>query len=404
MTPGQSQASGASEATGPGLVRVLGFWSLVLYGVSVIVGAGIYVAIGEVQARAGAASPVSFLIAGVAAALTGLSYADLSSRWPHAAGAAAFVEHGFNSSALGRIVAVALTVAVCVAAASIASGSIKYFAVFIDAPAWLMICVLVAGFTLLAIAGVRESVGFAGLLGLLEVGGLVAVIAAGLVKAPAYDVMALVPTGLAQWQGVAGGAFIAFFAFIGFEVLANMGEETKDPTRTLPLAILAAVAVSVVLYVAVAVATVWAGARGAGNPLLALFTGKAAFAFALVGALAIANGVLVEIVMLARLFYGMAARGLAPAFLARINERTRTPALATVVAGALVLAVALFVPFERLLSLANLFTLAVFTLVNLAAIRVRARQSAPPARIRAPVWAAPLAALMTLALALSEIF
>lgn len=401
LQPNLAPGPGGSDA---GLRRVLGFWALALYGVSVIVGAGIYVAIGEVQARAGAASPVSFLVAGIAAALTGLSYADLASRWPHAAGAAAFVEHGFRSPLLGRIVAIALTIAVCVAAASIAAGSVKYFEVFIDAPPFAMILLLVVGFTLLAIAGVRESVGFAALFGLVEIAGLVAVIAAGLIKAPAYDVAALAPAGLAQWQGVASGAFIAFFAFIGFEVLANMGEETHDPTRTLPRAILAAVALSIVLYVGVSVATVWAGPQGSGNPLLGLFTGKAALAFALVGAFAIANGVLVEIIMLARLFYGMAARGLAPAFLARISPRTRTPVRATLVAGGLVLAVALFVPFERLLSVANLLTLCVFTMVNLAAVLVRADGSAPPARMRAPVWTAPLAALMTLALALSEIF
>ncbi len=387
----------------PALSRVLGFWSLALYGVSVIVGAGIYVAIGEVGARAGAAAPVSFLVAGVAAALTGLSYADLASRWPHAAGAAAFVENGFGSAWLGRVVALALTVAVCVAAASIASGSVKYFAVFIPLPAWLMIACLVIGFTLLAIAGVRESVGFAAALGVVEVGGLIAVIATGLVKAPEWDVMALTPA-LSQWSGVIGGAFIAFFAFIGFEVLANMGEETKEPQKTLPRAILAAVALSILLYVAVAAATVWAGAQAASNPLLSLFSGNAALAFALVGALAIANGVLVEIIMLSRLFYGMATRGGAPSFLGRVNERTKTPVAATLVAGGLVLFIALFFPFERLLSLANLLTLAVFTMVNLAAARVRADPTAPPAGVAAPAWAAPVAALMTFALAVSEFF
>jgi APA family basic amino acid/polyamine antiporter len=393
----------ARPGEGPGLRRVLGFWSLAFYGVSVIVGAGIYVALGEVSARAGSAAPVSFLVAGMAAALTGLSYADLASRWPNAAGAAAFVEHGLRSPWLGRAVAVALTVAVCVAAASIASGSVKYFSVILALPDWLMISVLVIGFTLLAIAGVRESVGFAAALGLLEVGGLLAVIAAGLVKAPAWDVLALTP-GILQWPGVIGGAFIAFFAFIGFEVLANMGEETKDPRRTLPRAILAAVALSIVLYVAVAAATVWAGSAKAENPLLDLFSGEAAVAFALVGALAIANGVLVEIIMLSRLFYGMAARGHAPALLGAVSEITKTPVAATLAAGSLVLGVALFFPFERLLSLANLLTLIVFTVVNFAAMRVRSDPSAPASGVATPVWTAPLAALMTLSLAMSEFF
>lgn len=396
-------AQGAGSSPQP-LERVLGFWALALYGMSVIVGAGVYVALGAVEARAGAAAPFSFLVAGLAAALTGLSYADLASRWPHAAGAAAFVEHGFASKAAGRVVGVALTVAVGVAAASIASGSVKYFAVFIPAPGWAIILVLVIGFTALAVAGVRESVGFAAVLGALEIGGLLAAVAMGLVKAPAYDVAALVPTSSAQMTGVVGGAFIAFFAFIGFEVLANMGEETKDPTRTLPRAILSAVVLSIVLYVAVATASVWAGGGRSDNPLLDLFSGRAALAFALVGALAVANGVLVEIIMLSRLFYGMAQRGQAPAFLAKVNARTRTPAAATLAAGALVLAVALFVPFERLLSLANLLTLGVFTTVNLAAVLVRRNRDAPPAGVRAPPWAAPVAAMMTFALAVSELF
>lgn len=393
----------AASNGGVGLSRVLGLWPLVFYGVSVIIGAGIYVALGEVGARAGAAAPASFIIAGLAAALTGLSYADLASRWPYAAGAAAFVEHGLRSPRFSQAVAVALTLAVCLAAASIASGSVRYFSIIVDLPGWLMICALVAAFTALAVAGVRESVGFAALLGVVEVGGLFAVIAAGLVKAPAWDVMALIPAP-SQWPGVISGAFIAFFAFIGFELLANMGEETKDASRTLPRAILAAIAISIVLYVAVATATVWAGSAETGDPLLALFSGEAAFIFALVGALAVANGVLVEIVMLSRLFYGMAVRGLAPLALSRVNARTKTPIPATLIAGGLVLAVALFMPFERLLSLANLLTLAVFTTVNLTAIKVRADPHAPPSGMRAPFWTAPLAALMTGSLALSEIF
>jgi amino acid transporter len=203
---------------------------------------------------------------------------------------------------------------------------------------------------------------------------------------------------------VVGGAFIAFFAFIGFEVLTNMGEETKDPTRTLPRAILAAVALSIALYVAVSAASVWAGVGGSDNPLLDLFSGQAALAFALVGAFAVANGALVEIIMLSRLFYGMARRGHAPALLGHVSERTRTPAVATLAAGGLVLAVALFVPFERLLSLANLLTLWIFTAVNLAAARVRRDPLAPPAGVKAPGWTAPLAAAMTFALAASELF
>jgi APA family basic amino acid/polyamine antiporter len=299
---------------------------------------------------------------------------------------------------MGRIVGLALLVAIGVAAASIGSGAVKFAGAFIAAPPWAMTSALIVGFTLLAAVGVRESTGFAALVGLIEVAGLVAAIAAGIVKAPAYDLGVFVPADAAQWSGVGAGAFIAFFAFIGFEVLANMGEETRDPTRTLPRAILAAVAVSVVLYVLVAGAAIWGGSLGADNPLLALFDGPHALVFAMVGALAIANGALVEIVMLSRLCFGMAQNGRAPAFLGVVNARTRTPLAATFAAGAFVLAIALFLPFERLLVLSNVLTLGVFATVNVALIRVRKDPEAPPAGMPAPAWAPPLATLMTLGL------
>jgi amino acid transporter len=390
-----------------GLARVLGVWSLTLYGVSVVVGAGVYVALGEVIARAGAAAPLSFLLAGLAAALTGLCYADLASRWPHAAGAALFVEKGFASPRLGRATGVALTIAVGVAAASIASGAVTFAAPFLSAPPWLALSALILGFTALAAFGVRESTGFAAFIGLLEIGGLLAATVAGFLRAPDLDPAVFIPHGAAQWSGVGAGAFIAFFAFIGFEALANMGEETRDPARALPRAILGAVGLSVALYVLVAAAAVWGGAQRLGappaeNPLLALFDGRAALVFALVGALAVANGALVEIVMLARLYFGMARHGRAPAFFARVHPRTKTPLAATCAAGAFVLIVALFVPFERLLVVSNVLTLAVFATVDLAAMRVRADPQAPPSALRLPRWLAPMAALMCVGLAVSE--
>ena len=88
----------------PTLLRVLSFWPLVFYGLSVIVGAGIYVAIGAVIARAGDAAPISFLLAGIAAGLTGLCYAELAGRFPDASGAAAYVMHGFGSKRMAQLV------------------------------------------------------------------------------------------------------------------------------------------------------------------------------------------------------------------------------------------------------------------------------------------------------------
>jgi amino acid transporter len=381
----------------------LSLWQLIFYGLGVIVGAGIYVAIGAVIDRAGAAAPLSFLLAGCAAATTGLCYAELSTRFPEASGAVSYVRHGFGSDRLAVLTGLTVTAAVAIAAASIAAGAVHYLVVFVHAPAPVLIIALVSGFTAVAAYGVRESVGLAAALGALETAGLVAAAAAGFLAAPEFDLSELVPADPAGWQGVAAGAFIAFFAFIGFETLANLAEEVTDPNRTMPRGIIGAVGASVLLYVGVATAVTLADLPMSGNnPLLGLFEGVAASVFAAVGAIAVANGVLIDIIMLARLFYGMARLGQLPGIVGRVHPRTQTPIAATAAAGVLVLATALILPFEQLLVLTNALTLAVFTLVNVALWRIRRREPAPRQGFAVPRWLPPIAAGLSLALLLTE--
>lgn len=397
----------------PQLRRVLTFWPLLLYGLGVIVGAGIYVALGAVIRRAGEAAPVSFLLAGIAAGLTGLCYAELAGRFPEAGGAVAYVKHGFGSVRLTRLVGLAMTLAIIIGAASITHGTVKYLHVLLPLPPLVLICLLIGTFTLIAVIGVRESVGVAAIMGVVEIVGLLVATAVGLFNAPDFHLPNLLPTTLPGWGGVLAGAFIAFFAFIGFETLANLGEEVRDPPRTLPRGILAAVAVSVVLYVTVALVAVL-GASTSDTPLLALFSGHGAIAFAVVGTIAVANGVLVHIVMLARLFYGMARNGHLPGFLGYVAPRTQTPVRATLLASALVLITAVALPFERLLALVNLLTLAVFVLVDLALWRIHRGAAASGvadggvadggAYFQAPHWVPPIAALVSLALIGAALF
>jgi basic amino acid/polyamine antiporter, APA family len=390
------------QSRGTTLNRVLTFWPLVLYGLAVIVGAGIYVAIGAVIARAGAAAPLSFLLAGIAAGLTGLCYAELAGRFPEASGGVAYVRHGFGSDRLAQLTGVAITVAVAIAAASIARGAVHYLSVLLPLPMPVLTTILIAGFTGLACLGVRESVGLAAALSVIEIAGLLAATAAGLMAAPEYHIAGMWPADVAGWRGVFAGAFIAFFAFIGFETLTNMAEEVKDPKRTLPRGIVGAVAASVVLYVAVASAAVLADSTS-GNPLLDLFEGTSASVFAAIGSIAVANGVLVEILMLARLFYGMASKGQLPTILGRVDQRTRVPTVATVLAGAIVLATALLVPFEQLLVLTNAVTLGVFALIDLALWRLQRRDPAAGRGFAIPRWIPPVAALLAIVLLSAEI-
>ena len=384
------------------LRRVLTFWPLVFYGLSVIVGAGIYVAIGAVIARAGPAAPLSFLLAGLAACLTGLCYAELAGRIPEASGAVAFVRAAFARPWLARLTGLVLALTVAISSASIAAGAARYLAALLPLPTPLLIALLVAGFTAIAAAGVRLSVGLAALTGAVEIALLLAAATAGLLAAPSWDPAPLLPATAAAWHGVLAGAFIAFFAFIGFETIANLAEETRAPARTVPRGILGAILAAIALYALVATAVVLTGGSG-DTPLLGLFSGRAATIFAVLAALAVANGVLVELIMLARLLFGMARAGEAPAVLARLHPRTAAPARAAIAGGARVLVTALALPFARLLATATLLTLLIFMLADLALWRLHRAGPAPAGAFTLPRFVPPLAAAACAAMILFEL-
>jgi len=392
--PPQGQAPNRQDAA-PHLRRVLGLGALIFYGLSVIVGAGIYVAIGAVIQRAGDGAPLSFLVAGIPAALTGLCYAELAGRYPEAGGAAAYVRHCFGSDRLAQVTGAILTLTAAAGAASIAKGAAQYMSAFLPIPEAASAAALIVIFSIVASIGVRESVGLAALTGIIELIGLGAVATGGFFAAPWPWHMDL-PATWPAWNGVLSGAFIAFFAFLGFETLANIAEEVRDPHRIVPRGIVGAIIASVFVYVVVALAVVVSEREG-DQPLLALFTGRAAIIFAVVGFLAVANGVLVHIVMLARLFYGMARVGELPAFLAKVNEHTRTPLPATALSGGIILTAAFTLPFEDLLRLTNALTLSIFALVNLALWRAK-KAGVETLGLSTPAWLPPLAAVVCLAL------
>jgi amino acid transporter len=173
----------------------------------------------------------------------------------------------------------------------------------------------------------------------------------------------------------------------------------------MPRAILGAIGLSIGLYMLVAIAVTAAGRAGE-NPLLELFEGRNATVFAAASALAVANGVLVGIVMLARLFYGMACNGELPSILGVVSARTRTPIVATLGAGGFILATALLLPFEHLLVWTNVLTLSVFAIVDLALWRLQRWGARPETGegFDIPPAIPPLAAAVALALLAAEFF
>jgi amino acid transporter len=376
---------GAAEVS---LKRALTLSHAVLYGMGVTIGAGIYVLIGAAAARAGMQAPLAFLAAAILMGLTAASFAELGGRMPVAAGEAAYIRAAFGSDRLALAVGLLVIGIAVVAAAAISVGSAGYLGVFVSLPEPILVGVVVLGMGAIAAWGIKESVTFAAVMTLIEVGGLVFLIAAGAVKEP--DLVSRLPEMLppanpAALVGLIGAAHLAVFAFVGFEAVVNVAEELHAPQQTLPRAIFLTLALTTLLYVLVVwvalVAVSPAELAAAKAPLALVFerlTGASPRVMSLIAVIATLNGVIVQIILAARVLYGLARHGTLPAPLGQVSPITHTPLLATAFVGAIVLTLALLLPLEHLADLTSHFTLILFALVNLALIRIKAGEGAPP--------------------------
>jgi APA family basic amino acid/polyamine antiporter len=380
------------------LRRRIGLGLLTAYGVGVMVGAGIYVLVGIVAGEAGIWSPLAFLLAGIVALPSALSYAELTSRMPEAGGEIAFVENGFQRRWLGMIVGFAIVVGGMISAAAVLRGGVGYFVTLVPVADWAVIVLAGLALTLIAGIGVLESLSLAALITVVEVLGLVAVSWAGLWAEPSAEWSAGVGP---HWGGVLGAVALCFFAFIGFEDLENMAEEVRDPTRTLPRAILLALAITAVLYALVsfaAVRTVSPVLLGQSEQPLALVwetaTGKSAGFLSAIAVVAAINGVLAQIVMASRVLLGLGRRSVLMSPFATISRRTGTPLVGTGVVGVVVIAGALALPVATLAEATAAVLLAVFLLVNTALILLKLRQ--PEAPFRVPLWVPVAGVILTL--------
>lgn len=388
----------------PALRRRLNLPLLVLYGVGITVGAGIYVLIGSVAGHAGIYAPWSFLIAAVIMAFTVASYAELSIHFPVSAGEAAYVRHAFGSRYLSILTGVTTVVIGMISSATVAVGSAGYINEFIDAPRGLIVVAVVLILGLIAAWGILESVVLASVFTLIEVGGLLAIIAAAALGdvAVVSTIMQPPPMVLAQWAGIFFAGLLAFFAFIGFEDLANIVEEAKTPHLHIPQAMFLTLLVSTALYIAVAVISVSAVSperlASSAAPLSLVFQEVAGInptAISAIAIIATLNTILAQMTMATRVIYGMARQGDLPAFLGAVHVRTATPLAATVLMTGMVVTLALVFPFESLAESTSLATLAVFALVNASLLRLRFRRTAPfTSHLGVPTWV-PVAGLVT---------
>jgi len=379
---------------------------LVLYGVGVTIGAGIYVLIGAMAGHAGMRAPLAFVLAGVVMGLTAASYAELCTRFPVSAGEAAYVKAAFRSRSLSTMTGLLTIVIGVISAAAVSIGSAGYIREFIDLPQYVIVIAVVGALGLIAAWGILESVLLAGLFTLVEIGGLVAIIVAG--TRADIDVVSALPQLLAPpleisaWAGIAFASLLAFFAFIGFEDLANVVEEVREPERTMPRAIAFTLVISIVLYFWVAAIAILAvpleRLSTSSAPLSLVFQEVAGISPAAISAIAIMatlNTVLVQMTMASRVIYGMSKHGDLPRVLGQVNAATATPIIATVLVAIAVLFFAVSLPIERLAKWTSLATLVVFAAVNLSLLVLRRRAlPAPAGRITVPIWI-PAAGLLT---------
>ena len=334
-------------------------------------------------------APLAFIGAALVMAFSAASFAELGTRMPVSASEAAYVQAAFGRDWLSLGVGLLVVATATVSAATISAGSAGYLAVFLPVAAPWIISGVVLAMGIVACLATAQSVTFAGIMTLVEVGGLVLIIVAGL--SHGTDVVTRLPEiwpsvgDPTAWIGLAGTALIAVFAFIGFEHLVNVAEELKEPNRTLPRALfltlgLTALLYALVVWIAVTAVPPQELARSSA-PLALVFeklSGMPLVVMSAIATVATLNGVIVHMIMIARVIYGLAYQGNLPKRLTKLNSVTHTPLLATAIGVCAILVLALAVPLAGLADTTARFTLVVFAIVNLALIRIKRRNEIPP--------------------------
>lgn len=345
--PGGAKTDSQGTVAAPKLSKSLGLAHSVLYGLGVTIGAGIYVLVGLAAGRSGYHWPLAFLIAAAMMLFSAASFAELGTRMPVSASESAYVEAAFRQNWLTLGVGLLVIATAAVSAATISVGSAGYLSVFLHLPSQLIVAGVVLAMAIVACLATVQSVAFAGVMTVLEVAGLLLIVGAGFLSGPGILTRlpeALPPFSLDAWNRIARTALVAVFAFVGFEHLVNISEEMREPRRTLPLALFITLGNTAVLYtlvVWIAVTAVPPDELSRSTAPLALvferLTGLPLIAMSMIAVVSTLNGVIVLMIMIARVMYGLAEAGRLPRVLAAVHARTRTPIRATALGAVAIL-------------------------------------------------------------------
>ena len=354
------------------LNRTLSLWEVTLCGIGIILGAGIYALIGEGAALAGNAVWLSFAVSALLAGITGLSYAELSSMFPEAGAEYDYAEQAFGRKAAFIAGWLALFAGM-LGATTVAIGFGNYFGAFFLIPWFYGTFLIIIASAAILLIGIQQSARIGAIITLIEAAGLVYIIYLGVPYLGNVNVLEVPST-----SGVLGGAVIVFFAFLGFEEMVRLAEETKEPKKTMPRALILAIVLSTILYVLVAISAVsivgWE-ALAASNSPLALVAEAAAgnTAFGILSIIALfstANTVLLVMLTASRLLYGISESHALPNVLHK-TWKNGTPWVAIAVTTILSLAFLALGRIDFVASTVNFALFAVFILMNCAVIWLR---------------------------------
>lgn len=355
---------------------MLGLVEVTAGGVGIIIGAGIYVLLGEATAQAGSLVWAAFLGAAALSALTGLSYAELSSMFPSAAGEYEYTRHAMPEW-LAFGVGWSMIAGLVVAAATVSVGFARYVRYFVDIDLRAGSLALLIVVAVIAMAGIKHSARLTVGLSAVQVAGLVFVAAIGFPHVGEVDLFASPGFG-----GILAGAALVFFAFIGFDEVITLAEETRDPTRTVPRALLLALGLSTALYVAVAIAAVSVlGAhalatspRPLADVMAHVLGHRGATVVAAIAVLTTTNTTLLALTAASRVMYGMAKSGAMPRLFAVVHTVRRTPVRAIVVVTLVAIVFAGVGDFSIIAAVTDFAVYVVFLAVNATVIILRRTQ------------------------------
>ena len=373
------------------LKRHMGLFHTTMYGIGLILGAGIYVLIGEAAGIAGNAVWLSFIFGVIAAVFAGLSYAELASMYPKAAAEYVFVKNAFRSNFLAFIIGWLTLFTSIIAAATVALGFGGYIAAIFDYPIIISAILLIGILSFVNFFGIRESSWTNIVFTIIEAAGLALIIYIGFTFTTAEPINYFEnPFGI---SGISLAFVLIFFAFIGFEDIVNIAEETKNPKKVLPRAIILSISITAIIYILVSLSAIqvlsWQELGSSLAPLADVAeralgsTGQ--LTMSLIALFATANTVLIILLAGSRILYGMAVQRSLPLLLGKVHFKTKTPWVAVLV---IMLISTIFVFIENIVTVANITVFAIvitFAMVNLSVILLRYREPTLERPFRTPI-------------------